>query len=141
MSFRSAERRVVPPDEEPGAGGPRKPRSGASGAVGRGAWGHRARRGRPFRPVTGEPLPVPASADLTFDEARVRERVGANSPTLQARSLAVTHRSTCLPATIPLLHAHWKLNAGQSARPLVANEHYLLRSANYRQTTSTDSDR
>ena len=45
------------------------------------------------------------------------------------------------PATVPLDQLNWKLNAGSCARPLVANEHYLLRSANYRQTTSTDSDR
>src|SRR5262245_57117348 len=37
-----------------------------------------------------------------------------------------------LPATVPLDHANWKLNAGSTPRPCVAIGHDVLRSANKR---------
>jgi hypothetical protein len=39
---------------------------------------------------------------------------------------APNHRAAFLPATVPLDHAHWKLNADPTARPCTAIGHYAL---------------
>ena len=71
----------------------------------------------------GEPTSNPS---LNRTTAGARARYGAAPLT------------AALPATVPLDHAHWKLNAGSAARPRVAIGHIVLRSANMDEWRATD---
>src|SRR5262245_12311105 len=50
-------------------------------------------------------------------------------------------RAAALPATVPLDHANWKLNAGLGARPSVAIGHCLLRSVGISESALAVCDR